>query len=236
MSPILSREMMNNSKELQHIAVIMDGNRRWAKQEHFPFFIGYQKGISSIRTAVTAALKMKIPYLTLFAFSKENWRRPKKEVNYLMNLFVRAIGRYRGYFLKNNIRVRFIGDIEKLSPLLFFKMQEVQRCTEICSVLNLTIAINYSARDEIVRAFQKAFHFGMIKDEKQLGSFLDTAELPEVDLLIRTSGEQRLSNFLLWQIAYAELYFSKKFWPEFQLEDFENAVLEYKKRKRNFGR
>jgi undecaprenyl diphosphate synthase len=220
-----------------HVAIVMDGNRRWAKEKNFPTFWGHRRGIHAVSEVVQMAIKQKIPYLTLFAFSTENWQRSANEVSYLMGLFARSITHYGIFSQKNEIRVYFIGDLAPLDDNLRRKIISIREKTAQNSKLFLTIAINYGSRDELVRAVKK-----IPPSELQNCSWediygrLDTQGIPDVDLLIRTSGEQRLSNFLLLQSAYAELFFIKKYWPEFTQRDFEIILDEYRIRKRNFGK
>ncbi|MDR1590705.1 MAG: di-trans,poly-cis-decaprenylcistransferase [Puniceicoccales bacterium] len=220
-----------------HVAIVMDGNRRWAKENNFPLFWGHRRGVRALRESVQAAIEQKIPYLTFFAFSTENWQRSENEVKYLMGLFVRSIGHYAVFLQKNKIRVYFIGDLAPLNDNLRGKIASLREKTAQNSKLFLTIAINYGSRDELTRAVKK-----IPPNELQNCSWedicrrLDTRGIPDVDLFIRTSGEQRLSNFLLLQSAYAELFFIKKYWPEFTQQDFEIILNEYRLRKRNFGK
>jgi undecaprenyl diphosphate synthase len=219
-----------------HVAIVMDGNRRWAKGNHFPVFWGHRYGIHAVSEIIQAAIEQKIPYLTLFAFSTENWRRSADEVKYLMGLFVRSIMHYAVFLQKNEICVRFIGDLASLREDLQVKIASIQEKTNHNTKLFLTIAINYGSRDELVRAIKK-----IPINERQDCSWedicarLDTRDIPDVDLFMRTSGEQRLSNFLVLQSAYAELFFVKKYWPEFTRQDFEAVLDAYRLRKRNFG-
>jgi undecaprenyl diphosphate synthase len=219
-----------------HVAIVMDGNRRWAKENNFPMFWGHRCGIHTVSEIVRAAIGHEIPYLTLFAFSTENWRRSTGEVRYLMGLFVRSITHYAVFLQKNEICVRFIGDLASLQEDLQEKIASIREKTDHNTKLFLTIAINYGSRDELVRAIKK-----IPIDERQncswesICEWLDTGNIPDVDLFIRTSGEQRLSNFLLLQSAYAELFFVEKYWPEFTQQDFEIVLNAYRLRKRNFG-
>jgi undecaprenyl diphosphate synthase len=219
-----------------HIAIVMDGNRRWAKGNNFHIFWGHRRGIHTVSEIVRATIEQKIPYLTLFAFSTENWRRSTHEVGYLMGLFVRSIVHYAAFLQKNEICVRFIGDLAPLREDLQVKIASIREKTDRNTKLFLTIAINYGSRDELVRTIKK-----IPIDERQncswesICEWLDTKDIPDVDLFIRTSGEQRLSNFLLLQSAYAELFFTEKYWPEFTRQDFEFILDAYRLRKRNFG-
>jgi undecaprenyl diphosphate synthase len=217
--------------------MVMDGNRRWARGNNLPIFWGHRRGIHTVSEIIQTAIREEIPYLTLFAFSTENWQRSTNEVRYLMGLFVRSITHYAMFLQKNEICIRFIGDLAPLREDLQKKIASIREKTDHNTKLFLTIAINYGSRDELVRAVRK-----MPIDERQncswesIYKWLDTGNIPDVDLFIRTSGEQRLSNFLLLQSAYAELFFIKKYWPEFTQQDFEAILDAYRLRKRNFGK
>ncbi|MDR0418403.1 MAG: di-trans,poly-cis-decaprenylcistransferase [Puniceicoccales bacterium] len=225
------------SQDPVHVAIIMDGNRRWAKGNSFPIFYGHRRGVYRTSKIVQVAIKRKIHYLTLFAFSTENWQRSALEVTYLMRLFTRSIDRYTAFLQKEAICIHFIGDLAPLKNDLRDKITAIQEKTRHNTKLFLTIAINYGSRDELIRAIKK-----IPPDEfsncswESIRKQLDTGDIPDVDLFIRTSGEQRLSNFLLLQSAYAELFFNKKHWPEFTQQDFEMVLDEYRLRKRNFGK
>lgn len=220
-----------------HIAIIPDGNRRWARRHYLPTFWGHRRGILSAAQIVRSALEQNIPYLTFFAFSTENWQRSQIEITYLMSLFLRTIHHYRTRLLKQQICVRFIGDLQPIPENLRTCLLDLQERSQAFSNLTLTIAINYGSRNELLRAIHQ-----LSGDEKksctweQFCQHLDTKELPEVDLVIRTSGEQRLSNFLLLQSAYAEIVFTKVLWPDFSEKNFVEALAVYRQRKRNFGR
>ena len=220
-----------------HIAFIMDGNRRWARKHQLPTFWGHRRGIHALLEVVRNALRLHIPYITVFAFSTENWKRTDTEIRYLMNLFYRSMIYFQKWIAKHSIQVNFIGDRTALSPALQEEMAKLEKFSESNRALTLTIAINYGSRDEIVRAIQK-LDLNDLKfiDWKLLYNHLDTHTLPDVDLMVRTSGEQRLSNFLLLQSAYAEIIFSEKLWPEYTENDFLEALEIYQQRKRNFGK
>ncbi|MDR1366730.1 MAG: di-trans,poly-cis-decaprenylcistransferase [Puniceicoccales bacterium] len=225
------------SRDPVHVAIVMDGNRRWAKRNSFPIFYGHRRGVYRASKIIQVAIKQKIPYLTLFAFSTENWQRSAYEVTYLMRLFARSIDHYAAFLQKEAICIHFIGDLAPLKNDLRDKITAIQEKTRHNTKLFLTIAINYGSRDELVRAIKK-----ILPDEfpnyswESIRKQLDTGDIPDVDLFIRTSGEQRLSNFLLLQSAYAELFFIKKHWPEFTQQDFDMILDEYRSRKRNFGK
>lgn len=218
-----------------HIALIMDGNRRWARKHQLPVFWGHRRGVHALTEVIKQSLQRKIPYLTVFAFSTENWQRSASEVGYLMKLFGRAIDHFESFIRRYRIKIRFIGDRTALASTLRKKMDHLESISNNNDTLNLTIAINYGSRDEIIRAIRNLNDVQNCTWEI-LQQQCDTKELPDVDLLIRTSGEQRLSNFLLLQSAYAEIIFSEKLWPEFSKKDFDEALKIYHCRKRNFGK
>jgi undecaprenyl diphosphate synthase len=227
---------------VQHIAIIMDGNGRWAAERGLPRAEGHRKGVESVRRTVEAALELGITYLTLFSFSSENWSRPKQEINDLFGLLRRFVRRDLADLHKNGVKIRVIGTRNGLEADLLRLIDDAVELTKNNSTLNLTIAFNYGARDEIARAARRiadAVAEGSLAPsdvtEERFGSYLDTANLPDPDLLIRTSGELRLSNFLLWQLAYAEFVFVDTYWPDFSREDLEAAIAEYQRRNRRFG-
>jgi len=227
----------------QHIAIIMDGNGRWAKGKGKLRIFGHQSGVKAVREAMEGAVAIGIPYLTLYAFSAENWNRPKLEVIALMELLVTTLSKEVKTFQKNNIRLNAIGDLSQLPKNCQQKLQEAIAATSANTGCVLTLALSYSARQEIVDAMKKIavevkndrLQVAQIND-KLIAQYLYTADMPDPDLLIRTSGEQRISNFLLWQIAYAELAFESKMWPEFTREDLFEAILCYQNRERRFGK
>ncbi len=227
----------------QHVAIIMDGNGRWARKRGLLRTGGHRRGIRAIRSVLEACDKIGIKYITLYAFSSENWTRPKREVNMLMNLLLQTLEEEVTKFMKNNIRLKIIGNKKKLPEKVQEALDKVTNLTKNNQKAVLTIALSYGAQDEIIRAVKKiaeAVKKGTLPieqiDKKTLTRYLYTYDLPMVDLLIRTSGEQRVSNFLLWQIAYAELYFTKVLWPDFQKEDLYHAVLSYQQRERRYGK
>jgi undecaprenyl diphosphate synthase len=217
--------------ELNHLAIIMDGNGRWAKMRGLPRVKGHEKGAKTVREITTHAAKLGIKRLTLYAFSTENWSRPKKEIDFLMRLLDKFIKKERETLLKNNIRFETIGDISKLSLKLQNSIKELEKLTASCTGLIQTLAINYGSKDEIIRAI-KACPKESISQES-LQNALDCSQ--SVDLLIRTGGEMRLSNFLLWQAAYAELRFSKTLWPEFTCKELDDFIESFHKTERRFG-
>lgn len=226
-----------------HLAIIMDGNGRWAKQKGKPRVFGHKNGVTAVRQAIEGCREIGVEYLTLYAFSTENWNRPKTEVKTLMALLVTSLKKELKSLLKNNIRLNTIGNIENLPKKAQVELNEVIKKTKNNSALTLTLALSYGSRDEIVNAVknisQKVVNNKLNLEEineKIINNHLYTFSLPDVDLLIRTSGEKRISNFLLWQIAYAELYFTNTLWPDFNKESLFNAIKEYQNRERRFGK
>jgi len=227
-----------------HVAIIMDGNSRWAKQKNLTQKDGHKAGVKAARNAIEFAVKNNIKHLTLFAFSTENWRRSKKEVKSLMELFVEAMKEETPELIKNSVRANFIGDISRLKKSIIVKIAETKGLTSTYKPkMDLNIAISYGGRWDVLQAVKKiANDFSKNKfeekaiNEKLLNSYLDTSTSPDPDLIIRTGNESRLSNFLIWQAAYSELIFFRKLWPEFESKDFRRALENYKKRKRNFGK
>jgi undecaprenyl diphosphate synthase len=237
------KERIDLSRLPQHVAVIMDGNGRWAKEHGKPRIWGHRNGVKSVREVTEAAAEIGIPWLTLYAFSTENWNRPKPEVNALMDILVNTIREELATMNKNNIRLGAIGDMDKLPPRTKKALLEGIENTKNNTRMTLTLALNYSARWEITEAMRKVAELassGVLKpgeiDEFKVSTFLTTANMPDPELLIRTSGEHRISNFLLWQIAYTELYFSDVYWPDFEREEFFNAILDFQQRERRFGK
>jgi undecaprenyl diphosphate synthase len=227
----------------QHIAIVMDGNGRWSKARAKPRHFGHKAGLESLKKIIEAAAKRGISYLTVFAFGMENWLRPSAEVNYLMNLFLTALRRDIGRLHENGIRVQFIGDRQQVHADLIQNMQEAESLTRDNSRMTLIVAFNYSGRWDIGQACQLlAEKVAANKlsaadiNEECISQHLSTAAWPDPDLFIRTSGEQRLSNFLLWQLSYAELYFTNKHWPEFDEAELDKAIAFYASRERRFGK
>ena len=227
----------------KHIAIIMDGNGRWAKLRNKPRVFGHREGAKSVRKVVEASARLGIKNLTLYAFSTENWNRPKHEIKTLMKLLVGALKRELPLMKKNNIRLNAIGHTDMMPENVQHELQEVIEETRKSTGLVLTLALSYGARQEIQRAVQEISH--KVKnniisvenvDENIINKHLYTQNLPDVDLLIRTSGEVRISNFLLWQIAYAELYFTDELWPDFDDKSLNNAITDYQLRERRFGK
>jgi len=221
-----------------HIAIIMDGNGRWAAQRHLPRVEGHRAGIDSVRDVVETSARLGIDVLTLYAFSVENWKRPRAEVNTLMMLLKRYIRLELGTLLRNNIRFKVIGRAEELAPDVQDELEIGIRQTAGNSGMLFNIALNYGGRAEIVDAARRAIAEGIAAedlDERRFGDLLYTAGQPDPDLLIRTSGEMRVSNFLLWQIAYSEIWVTETLWPDFRRRDLLEAVLAYQKRDRRYG-
>ncbi|MFZ7306154.1 polyprenyl diphosphate synthase [Avibacterium avium] len=226
----------------QHVAIIMDGNGRWAKQQGKMRIFGHKNGVAAVRQAVSYARKIGVNVLTLYAFSSENWTRPESEVSALMTLFMQALDLEVKKLHKNNIRLNIIGDKSRFSEKLQQKIEKAEKLTENNTALTLNIAANYGGYWDIVQATKQLAT--LVKNEQltldeitaeRFQQHLVTQDQPMVDLLIRTSGEQRVSNFLLWQIAYAEFYFSDVLWPDFNEQEFNQAILAYQQRNRRFG-
>ena len=226
----------------KHIAIIMDGNGRWAKQRGLPRAEGHRQGGERIKDVLDEAKKRGVKAVTIFAFSTENWNRPKLEIEMLMALMSKLILKYTPRLIRDDVRVRFIGSRDRMKPDSLKDMKQVEEKTKDCKSLALNIALDFGGRWDIVQAAKKA-----VKDvtegkitsddinEEKFGKYLSLADLPEPDLLIRTSGEQRISNFLLWDLAYAELYFTEIFWPDFDASEFNKAIETYQNRSRRFG-
>ena len=227
----------------KHVAIIMDGNGRWAKKIGKKRVFGHKNGTNSVRECIDASIKIGVKNLTLFVFSTENWNRPKLEVNALMDLLAYTLEKEKDSLIKNNIKVNVIGDLESLENEPKTKLKDIISSTTDNDKLNLNLAISYGSRQEILNAFKELSNkvknnIISIKniDEKIINEHLYTRNLPNVDLLIRTGGEKRVSNFLLWQIAYAEMYFTEILWPDFKKKDFLDAVVNYQNRERRFGK
>jgi undecaprenyl diphosphate synthase len=219
-----------------HIAIIMDGNGRWAKKRNLPRLQGHRAGVNAVRRVIDASLDLKIKYLTLFAFSKENWERPKREVNGLMHLFTKVIEEEIDNLKSHKVRVRFLGRLKELPDKVKENINRIQEKTKNFNNLNLIIALNYSGREELIDAVNKAVIKGKTVDEESFKEYLYIPDIPDPDLLIRTSGEVRISNFLLYEIAYSELYFTQTLWPDFGRNDLLKAIKSYQKRERKFGK
>ena len=227
----------------RHIAIIMDGNGRWAKKQGLARMIGHRQGVTTVHNITEAAAELGIEYLTLYAFSTENWNRPKEEVDALMSLLVDTIAKETPTLMKNNVRLLTIGDLERLPKATREKFLGCINQTAANTGLNLVLALSYSSRWEMIEAAKNIaaeVKSGVLTlddiNEATISSHLTTNGIPDPDLLIRTSGELRISNFLLWQIAYSELYFTDRLWPEFTVEDLYDAIIDYQHRERRFGK
>ena len=224
----------------RHVAIIMDGNGRWAKSRSLPRIAGHKRGIEAVRTAVKACIERGVNYLTLFAFSSENWRRPTEEVSYLMQLFITVLEQEIIKLHENGIRFKVIGDLTKFEPKIIEFIRNGEEMTAANTRLTLTIAANYGGRWDIMRAVRKMH----MQDQKLINNFVEEdlsqhfamSYAPEPDLFIRTGGEQRISNFLLWNLAYTELYFTDILWPDFNKDSLDLAIQSYQQRERRFGR
>lgn len=224
--------------DLKHIAIIMDGNRRWAKMKNLPSAMGHKKGVDALKNTLKACDDFGVKYLTVYAFSTENWNRKQDEVDFLMDLFCKTLKNETLEMHEKNVVIKFIGDTTKLSPKLQEILRESSDLTKENTGVTLQIAFNYGSRDEIVHAVKNIISSGISSDKVTtdlISQNLYTANIPDPDLLIRTGGEMRISNYLLWQIAYSEFYVTQKFWPEFDKETLSEAILEFKNRQRRFG-
>ena len=222
---------------LKHIAIIMDGNRRWAKERNLPSAFGHKKGVDALKAAMRACDDFGVKCLTVYAFSTENWNRKPEEVSFLMDLLAQTLKNELKEMNENNVVISFIGDTTKLSPKLQEILQNSVDTTKNNTGVNLQIAFNYGARDEIVHAVKEIIASGEKEiTEETISKHLYTKNIPDPDLLIRTGGEMRVSNYLLWQIAYSEFIVMEKFWPEFDKEAMADCILEYRRRNRRFGK
>ena len=237
------KEQVVDNQLPRHIAIIMDGNGRWAKKKGNIRIFGHKNGVTAVRDTTEAAAEIGVEYLTLYAFSTENWNRPRTEVDALMSLLIQTINKEVPTLQKNNIKLASIGDLSSLPKDVQKKLDEAKEQTKNNTRTTLTLALSYSSRWEVGKAVKDIAQ--KVKDgeldvadinETTITNFLETAGMPDPELLIRTSGEQRLSNFLLYQLAYSELYFTPKFWPDFRKNDFYEAILAYQGRERRFGK
>lgn len=235
-------ELFNMSKLPQHLAIIMDGNGRWAKKKGLPRSMGHREGAKAVKRVIANCLDFNIPILTLFAFSTENWKRPKNEITYLLKLFERVLSKEKAYFIKNNIKINFIGRLNDLPNTLNDKMNELCESTKENNKLILNIAVNYGGRAEIVDAInsiilkidKKNINIEDV-NEDTIRDNLYTYNLPDPDLLIRTAGEMRISNFMIWQIAYSEFWVTPVLWPDFDKNNLVEAIINFQKRVRKYG-
>jgi undecaprenyl diphosphate synthase len=237
------RKEIDDKKLPSHVAIIMDGNGRWAQHRGLDRIFGHQQGVNAVREVIETAAELEIGFLTLYAFSTENWGRPDEEVTALMGIMIQSLSKETETLLKNNIRLRAIGDLDRLADDVRERLFETIRLTSVSTGLNLIIAMSYSSRWEITRAARKISgdaKNGIIDpdsiDEDDFEKYLTTYGIPDPELVIRTSGELRISNFLLWQVAYAEFYFTEILWPDFGKDDFYNAIIDFQKRERRFGK
>lgn len=222
----------------QHVAIIMDGNGRWARERGLPRYLGHKAGAESTREVIKTSQQLGIKYLTLYTFSIENWRRPKQEVDFLMTLLRKLIRDEVDSLYKNNVKLDFIGKIELFPESLFYELKRAKEKTAKCTGLNVILALSYGGRAEILDAVKRIVTEGVNPDnitEELFKKYTYMPDLPEPDLLIRTGGEVRISNFLLWHIAYTELYFTPTLWPDFRKEEYIKILQEYSKRERRFG-
>ena len=240
---MLYKDQIDKSRLPRHVAIIMDGNGRWARKQGLARMFGHKQGVETVHNITVAATALGIEYLTLYTFSTENWNRPKEEVDALMTLLVDTIVKETPTLMDNNVRLQTIGDIERLPEGTRQKFLACIRQTSRNTGLTMVIALSYSARWEITEAVRKAVRQaqnGTLRaedvNEPFVSTLMTTADMPDPDLLIRTSGEYRISNFLLWQLAYSELYFTDCLWPEFTEEEFYKAIADYQKRERRFGK
>lgn len=232
-------EQIDRSRVPQHVAIIMDGNGRWAMKQQQERLFGHHNGLTAVREAVEAAVETGVKYLTLYTFSTENWNRPQAEVDGLMELLITAIEENTAMLLENGVRLATIGDFNRIPERSRERFQQCMDQTAGNSTLTLVIALSYSSRWEIAEALKQVCRERLNPedmDEETLRRYLTTRDYPDPDLLIRTGGELRVSNFLLWQMAYTEFYFSEQLWPDFRHEDFYVAVLDYQRRQRRFGK
>jgi len=235
-----TREVPDSDSVPRHVAIIMDGNGRWARRRLLPRVAGHKRGVEAVRSTIRRCIERGISYLTLFAFSSENWRRPEDEVSFLMQLFIRALEEEVAKLHENNIRFRVIGDLSRFDPRLVGLISRAEELTSANDRLTLTIAANYGGRWDILQAVERMLADNPEKragfGEEDLARYLALDHAPEPDLFIRTGGEQRISNFLLWQLAYTELYFTDRLWPEFDAAALDEAIASYGRRERRFGR
>ena len=232
------KEIVKNTT-LQHIAIIMDGNRRWAKEKFLPSAMGHQKGVESLKSTMRLFDKFGIKYLTVYAFSTENWNRKKEEVEFLMGLLAKTLLNELDEMHRENVKITFFGDLSKLNPKLIEITRHAEEKTKNNTGVNLNIAFNYGSRDEITHALKSIIKEGIQAEditEETISQHLYTKNIPDPDLLIRTGGEKRISNYLLWQIAYSEVYVTDAYWPDFDEKELSKAIIEFQSRNRRFGK
>ncbi len=226
---------MNDFRIPIHVAMIMDGNGRWAKEKGLKRTAGHKKGAEVVREITTYCAEIEIKYLTLYAFSTENWKRPILEVEYLMKLLEKYLKEELKVYLENNIKFKAIGDLTRFSKALQIRISKTEEATQHCTGLTQVLALNYGSKDEIVRAVKRLNERGLEVSEENIESCLDTAGIPPVDIMIRTSGEVRLSNYLLWQNAYSEMFFTQTYWPDFTQGELDDIISDFSRRERRFG-
>jgi undecaprenyl diphosphate synthase len=237
------RENINTKKLPVHIAIIMDGNGRWARQRGMERNLGHEQGVKAVREVIESSAELGLKYLTLYTFSTENWNRPDDEISALMRIMIQSLNNETDTLIKNNVRLTAIGDLDRLAEDVRDRLNETIKLTSNAGGLTLVVALSYSSRWEIVQAAKKIASGVTMGDidpseisEKEFEKYLTTYGIPDPELMIRTSGELRISNFLLWQLAYTELYFSDILWPDFGKEEFYKAIIDYQKRERRFGK
>ena len=237
------REKINTAKLPVHVAIIMDGNGRWARQRGMERNLGHEQGVNAVRQVIESAAELGLKYLTLYTFSTENWNRPDNEISALMRIMVQSLNNETDTLIKNNVRLKAIGDLDRLADDVRIRLNETIKITSHANGLTLIVALSYSSRWEIVEAARKMAEDvtkGIIDSsqivEENFERYLTTYGIPDPELMIRTSGELRISNFLLWQLAYSELYFTELLWPDFGKEDFYRAIIDYQKSERRFGK
>ena len=236
---MITLDQIDKTRVPQHVAIIMDGNGRWAMKQQQERLFGHHNGLTAVRQAVEAAVQMGVKYLTLYTFSTENWNRPQAEVEGLMDLLITAVEENTDMLMENGVRLETIGDFGRIPERSRKRFLQCMEKTSVNNKLTLIIALSYSSRWEIAEALKKICKEGLKAEEvneETLRNYLTTKDYPDPDLLIRTGGELRISNFLLWQMAYTEFYFSEQLWPDFQHEDFYDAVYDYQNRQRRFGK
>ncbi len=236
------KELLNKEKIPQHVAIIMDGNRRWATRNSLPIESGHWRGAETLLRIVEAAVEIGVKVLTVYSFSTENWKRPQKEIQALLEVFESYLNKLRGDMIKVGVRLETIGDVEKFPDKIQKAIISAKEATEHCQKLTLILALNYGSRSEMTRAVKRMLQdFTLNKftsddvSEEMFSSYLDTSGYADPELLIRTSGENRISNFLLWQISYSEVYITKTLWPDFTKEDFYEAIFDFQQRERREG-
>ena len=220
---------------LRHVAIIMDGNGRWGLKYKNSRNAGHKAGLKTVEKIIKETIRHKIKFLTLYAFSTENWKRPKKEVNFLISLLEKYINKELKKLIKKKVKIKIIGNIDKFPKSLKLKLRFVERLTKLNSKIQINVALNYGSKEEILRSLKKLSKLSLSINEKNVANNLYTANIPDPDILIRTGNRNRLSNFLLWQSSYTEIYFEKKLWPDFNKKDFRKIILNFSKIRRNFG-